>query len=848
MGTSTPRTCTQTGREKLSVPPGFVSLSSFTLKLQNSEGGCSSMGSDVELEPVQMDDTCSVNGVAKPKRFTRHRPWILYDHYTENPEESNPAKLDNPPSNTCLPKGIIYGCPGCSNCQKMFCNEVLEPVTARWHPEEPYEIGLEEAPVFKPSEEEFKGTLKYIASLRPQAESYGICRIIPPLSWKPPCLLKEKWESSKFTTLVQRINQLQDLCLRRKHKGIHEKMKGKRRRTLGMSLQSELFEPGPEYTLESFKKHADNFKGQYFSMEGKVTDVDVNSCMPEFPLEPSVERIEGEYRRIIESPTEQIEVLYGADLNGRVFGSGFPTMSNSADASTYPDYVGSGWNLNNLPTFTGSLLVFESCETSSILTPQVFVGMCFSSHCWEVEEHHLYSLFYMHLGAPKVWYGIPGRYYFKFEAAMKKYFPDLLVKNPNLLHKMVNQLSPSILKSEGIPVYRCVQYPGEYVLVFPGTYFSGFDCGFNCTEKAMFAPFDWLPHGQNAVELYSEQHRKTSISHDKLLLGAASAAVRAQWELLLIRRNTENNLGWKAVCGKDGILAKALKARIKQEGIRRQYLCNSSQSKEMNMEFDSTSKKECSICLCDLHFSATGCPCSPGRYSCLAHAKQLCSCAWSARFFLFRYSIIELNSLVEALEGKPSAVYRWAKEKLGLSVRPYVSTDRLEAHDIVGDKLPSDTGVKQDELKSPNPTMINGSSRTYLSEVCPKVEGPLLQATSLNMPKEGEKSAAFRASSIGAKLGTKKHSQVLSDEKEMPDLGFQLKGRFPIAHLNSQANHREETTSHGLPHGLPRAQNVLTRTSFAEGPSSVLASEEKITEKSSYCQRSVIVISDNEDE
>lgn len=43
----------------------------------------------------------------------------------------------------------------------------------------------------------------------------------------------------------------------------------------------------------------------------------------------------------------------------------------------------------------------------------------------------------MHLGDPKVWYSIPGQYYFKFEAALKKYFPDLLLENPELLHKMV---------------------------------------------------------------------------------------------------------------------------------------------------------------------------------------------------------------------------------------------------------------------------------------------------------------------------------------------------------------------------------------------------------------------------
>ena len=127
------------------------------------------------------------------------------------------------------------------------------------------------------------------------------------------------------------------------------------------------------------------------------------------------------------------------------------------------------------------------------------------------------------------------------------------------LKTQVKYLSPSALKSEGIPVFRCVQNPGEFVLVFPGAYHSGFDCGFNCSETANFAPLDWLPHGQYAVQLYRDLGRKTSLSYDKLLLRAASEAVRAQWELSLRGNNTSNNQFWKDACGKEGILTKAFK-------------------------------------------------------------------------------------------------------------------------------------------------------------------------------------------------------------------------------------------------------------------------------------------------
>lgn len=76
------------------------------------------------------------------------------------------------------------------------------------------------------------------------------------------------------------------------------------------------------------------------------------------------------------------------------------------------------------------------------------------------------------------------------------------------------------------------------------------------------APVDWLMHGQYAVELYSMQCRKTSLSHDKLLFGSAREAVQALAELALNGKETPKSLKWRSVCGKDGVLTKAVKVTI----------------------------------------------------------------------------------------------------------------------------------------------------------------------------------------------------------------------------------------------------------------------------------------------
>uniref|UniRef100_A0A0A9E2U1 Zinc finger C5HC2-type domain-containing protein n=1 Tax=Arundo donax TaxID=35708 RepID=A0A0A9E2U1_ARUDO len=113
------------------------------------------------------------------------------------------------------------------------------------------------------------------------------------------------------------------------------------------------------------------------------------------------------------------------------------------------------------------------------------------------------------------------------------------------------------------------------------------------------------------------------------------------------------------------------------ELTQRQNICSPSQSRKMDAEFDSTDR-ECALCYYDLHISASGCPCSPEKYTCLVHAKQLCSCDWVKRFFLFRYDVNELNILADALGGKLSAIHRWGVSDLGLSLSSCVKREKVQ--------------------------------------------------------------------------------------------------------------------------------------------------------------------------
>ncbi|GKC92701.1 putative lysine-specific demethylase JMJ16 isoform X1, partial [Tanacetum coccineum] len=289
------------------IPPGFESFTPFRIN-ESRHASTSSVSTSVISEPGLMSHSGK-----KIKRSSRRRSGTNYkisDCISEDEPDHKPLDQINHASRFRLPKGVIRGCEKCSNCQK---------VTAKWHPEEARVPNLSEAPVFYPTEEEFEDTLKYISSIRDKAEAYGICRIVPPSLWKPPCRLKEKaaWENSGFLTRIQRIDKLQIRDSLRKLSRPNDHKNKKRRRYIkkgadhktdnGSSVDEPMvfesdfgFEPGPTFTLDEFKKYADDFKAQYFRKNEGDRDLGDQ-------WEPSVENIEGEFWRIVEKPTEEIE-------------------------------------------------------------------------------------------------------------------------------------------------------------------------------------------------------------------------------------------------------------------------------------------------------------------------------------------------------------------------------------------------------------------------------------------------------------------------------------------------------------------------------------------------------------
>jgi JmjC domain, hydroxylase/PHD-like zinc-binding domain len=176
--------------------------------------------------------------------------------------------------------------------------------------------------------------------------------------------------------------------------------------------------------------------------------------------------------------------MYGADMPGSLF-----------DDST------ASWNVAKLP----NLLDVLGQKVPGVNTAYLYLGMWKATFAWHLEDVDLYSINYIHFGAPKQWYSISQEDAPRFEMAMKSFWPSDAKNCDQFLRHKTYLVSPSILKSRfGISVNKVVHYEGEFMITYPYGYHSGFNLGYNCAESVNFATEQWLDYGRIAKKCNCE--------------------------------------------------------------------------------------------------------------------------------------------------------------------------------------------------------------------------------------------------------------------------------------------------------------------------------------------------------
>lgn len=65
------------------------------------------------------------------------------------------------------------------------------------------------------------------------------------------------------------------------------------------------------------------------------------------------------------------------------------------------------WNVAHLPSTLSRILPASSKGLPGVNTPYLYFGMWRATFAWHVEDMDLFSINYIHFGAPKFWYAIP---------------------------------------------------------------------------------------------------------------------------------------------------------------------------------------------------------------------------------------------------------------------------------------------------------------------------------------------------------------------------------------------------------------------------------------------------------
>ncbi|CAH8526116.1 unnamed protein product [Schistosoma mattheei] len=520
-----------------------------------------------------------------------------------------------------------------------------------------------------------------------------------------------------------------------------------------------------KYTLHTFGIRADDFKAKHF---GKPTHM------------VSLEETETEFWRLVGSEDTGVSVEYGADLNAREHGSGFPTSRPGRISQKLKHYVTSPWNLNNTPLLDNSALRFLPRNISGMIIPWCYVGMAFSCFCWHTEDHWSYSINYLHMGEPKTWYGVPTNYADAFELAMRSEVPELFVNSPDLLHHMTTMVSPSRIQAHGVPVYRTDQMVGEFVVTFPRAFHAGFNQGFNFAEAVNFCPADWLEYGLNCIEHYALLHRTPVFSHAELLCRMAKSVEPLSVEFLTVITKQLSDLL---------ITERSLRRHLARIGVRL--------TERMVFENSEDEKRECDLCRTTLYLSSLGCKCSESMV-CLAHYQIRTCCPRDSQIMRYRYDLDELTEFKEKLQSKLIEFEQWKNQienEVFSAMQNSVDTIKLSSALKTATTTNTTTEIKQiesgDNLKEQTDLLklnnhlklsicdnvdnsVNNSSIVSSNNTKENDHGDIIVDTKLDVDNKNELATVGSkpSSSISLKTDQEQHHKLtLSDLNKLLKLG-----------------------------------------------------------------------------
>ncbi|XP_053971736.1 uncharacterized protein LOC128872756 [Hylaeus volcanicus] len=292
--------------------------------------------------------------------------------------------------------------------------------------------------VFRPTYEEFKDFTKYVEYMESKgAHKAGLAKVIPPPEWIPR---KGSYNLDDLNLTIPA-----PIC---------QVVTGKQGLYQQINIQKK------SMTVKEYSKLA-------------------NSERYSTPRHFDYEDLERKYWKNI----TYVAPIYGADVSGSL---------------TDPDVK--EWNINHLGTILDYVNKDYGISIDGVNTAYLYFGMWKTTFAWHTEDMDLYSINYLHFGAPKTWYAIPPEHGRRLERLASGFFPSSYQSCQAFLRHKMSLISPQILRQYSIPCNKITQEAGEIMITFPYGYHAGFNHGFNCAESTNFAAPRWVEYGKRATQ------------------------------------------------------------------------------------------------------------------------------------------------------------------------------------------------------------------------------------------------------------------------------------------------------------------------------------------------------------
>lgn len=150
------------------------------------------------------------------------------------------------------------------------------------------------------------------------------------------------------------------------------------------------------------------------------------------------------YRPPENTSYDELDALYWKEIKSSVplYGAGMNGSLIDANCNV--------WNINRLNTIFDYVKKDYCEEILGVNTPYLYFGMWKTPFAWHTEDMDLYSINFLHFGAPKTWYAIPPQHGHLLEELARKKFPASHAVCPAFLRHKMTIISPDELRKAGI--------------------------------------------------------------------------------------------------------------------------------------------------------------------------------------------------------------------------------------------------------------------------------------------------------------------------------------------------------------------------------------------------------------